>query len=310
MSLKHFKDTNEVLNEKGVPANGEKHEAPDSCPQAFFSGQGLCSGGPEPCPGSEYPGREQTRIKQGKRVGKIQLTNTINRINFRDGTVWINFKHPQYDQMISLDARPQPCLGEELECRWVGINGLHGKLPAYRFMSLVIPNGKKLVVVEPELLELNDVGIRLRLPENSHEVSLRKTERYYCRGIRVQASQNGAMFQGLLLDFNALSFRIELNAAASQNFDWIHPEQAVHLVISDAESVLFSGECEIIRKNGNHKTGTFVLAALKQEISRFERKEFRSQRQVLTPAPDIIFNHPFTGKRIELKVLDVQLQKQ
>jgi len=304
LSLKQIKATNEVLNEKDVPATGEKHEVPNNCPQALFSGQGLYSGQPEPCRESEYPGRDQTRIKQGKRVGKIQLTNTINCINFRDATVWINFKHPHYDQMISLDARPQPCLGEELECRWVGINGLHGKLPAYRFVSLVIPNGKKLVVVEPELLELNDEGIRLRLPENSHEVSLRKTERYYCRGIRVQASQNGAMFQGRLLDFNALSFRIELTAAASQNFDWIHPEQTVHLVITDDINALFSGECEIIRRNGNHKTGTFVLAALKQEISRFERKEFRSHRQVLTPAPDIIFNHPFTGKRIELKVSD------
>jgi len=304
LSLKQIKATNEVLNEKGAPATGEKLEAPDSCPQAVFSGEGLYSGQPEPCPRPEFPGRDLTRIKQGKKVGKIQLTNTINCINFHDATVWINFKHPHYDQTISLDARPQPCLGEELECRWVGINGLQGKLPAYRFLSLVIPNGKKLVVVEPELLELNDVGIRLRLPENSHEVSLRKVERHYCRGILVQASQNGAMFLGRLLDFNALSFRIELTAAASQNFEWIHPEQTVHLVITNGDNVLFSGECEIIRKSGTPNTGTFVLTALKQEISRFERKEFRSHRQVLTPAPDIVFKHPFTGKRIELKVLD------
>ena len=304
MNLKQIKAINKVLNENGVPTADKKQAEPDLCPKAVSSRQGLNLEQSPPYPGSKFPGTDPTRIKQGKRVAKIQLTNTINCINFRDATVWINFKHPHYDQIISLDARPQPCLGEELECRWVGINGIHGKLHAYRFVGLVIPNGKKLVVVEPELLELSDVGIRLRLPENSYEVSLRKAERYSCRGIRVQASQNSAVFQGRLLDFNALSFRIELTALAPQTFDWIHPEHAIHLVISDGENVLFSGQCKIIRKNSNNNTGTFVLSTLKQEISRFERKEFRSHRQVLTPAPDIIFKHPFTGKRVELKVLD------
>jgi len=35
------------------------------------------------------------------RVGKIELTNKINCTNFQDASVWINFKHPQYDQIIT-----------------------------------------------------------------------------------------------------------------------------------------------------------------------------------------------------------------
>jgi hypothetical protein len=177
-------------------------------------------------------------------------------------------------------------------------------VPAYRFESLVIPNGKKLLVVKPELVGLSDEGIRLRLPESGYEVTLRKAARYHCRDIRVQAIQNSVVFEGRLLDFNASSFRIELAAVAPQTFEWIHPEHPIHLVISDEGNVLFSGECEIIRHCADRMTGTFVLATLKQEISRFESKEFRSHRQVLTPSPDVIFQHPFTGRRVELKVLD------
>jgi len=299
-----MKTTNEVVNEISVPAAGSEQEESNIRPHAILSEESLGSRATVPSPAAIIPGSDQTRIQRGKRVGIKELTNKINCINFQDTTVWINFKHPQYDQIISLDARPQPCLGEELECRWMRINGVHRKLPAYRFQSLVIPDGKRLLVVEPELLSLSDEGIRLRLPENSHEVSLRKTARYPCRGIRVQATQNSAVFEGLLLDFNAISFRVELTAVDPQTFDWIHPEHAIHLVIAAGGDVLYSGVCEIIRQSGDYSIGIFVLAPLKQKISRFERKEFRSHRQVLTPSPDIIFKHPFTGRRIELKVLD------
>ena len=299
-----MKTTNEVLNEISVPAAGSEREEPNTRRHEVLSEEGPDSRQPALFLTSKILRGDQTRMKLGKRVGKKELTNKINCINFQDATVWINFKHPQYDQIIALDARPQPCLGEELECRWMRINGVHRKLPAYRFQSLVIPNGKKLLVVQPELLSLSDEGIRLRLPENSHEVSLRKAARYPCRGIRVQATQNSVVFEGLLLDFNAISFRVELTAVGPQIFDWIHPEHAIHLVIADGGDVLYSGVCEIIRQSGDHSIGIFVLAPLKQKISRFERKEFRSHRQVLTPSPSIIFKHPFTGRRVELKVLD------
>jgi hypothetical protein len=88
-------------------------------------------------------------------------------------------------------------------------------------------------MVEPELLSLSDDGIRLRLPENSHEVSLRKAARYPCCGIRVQAIQNSVVFEGFLLDFNAISFRVELTAESPQTFEWIHPEHTIHLLLSD-----------------------------------------------------------------------------
>lgn len=248
---------------------------------------------------------DQSQIKLGKKISKKELTNKINSINFSDATIRINFEHPQYDQIISLDARPQPCLGDELECLWVRTNCVNQNLSSFKFQNLMIPNGLKLVVAEPELIGLNDEGICLRLPENSREVSLRKFARFPSPGIQVQLIQNSVMFEGFLLDFSSSSFHIELTAVSPQTFDWIHPEHTVTLMISDGGGVLFSGECNIIRHSGNRMTRAFVLAPIEKQISRFENKAFRSNRQVLTPSPDIIFNHPFIRKRVELKVIDL-----
>ena len=44
---------------------------------------------------------------------------------------------------------------------------------------------------------------------------------------------------------------------------------------------------------------------VRQEIQRYRKAEFRSQRQTLNPSPNIIFRHPLTRKRVDLKVIDL-----
>jgi hypothetical protein len=48
-----------------------------------------------------------------------------------------------------------------------------------------------------------------------------------------------------------------------------------------------------------------VLEPLRHEIRRYRSAEFRSDRQTLNPSPNIIFRHPLTQKRVELKVADL-----
>jgi hypothetical protein len=44
---------------------------------------------------------------------------------------------------------------------------------------------------------------------------------------------------------------------------------------------------------------------LKNEVQRYRKAEYRSQRQTLSPSPKIIFRHPLTQKRLDLKVVDL-----
>ena len=89
-------------------------------------------------------------------------------------------------------------------------------------------------MVEPELIDISDNGISLNLPDNCYEVSSRATIRHSCQGINIQLIQNSSLFSGTLLDFNAVSFRIELKAAPQQTFQWINPESIVSIIISTA----------------------------------------------------------------------------
>ena len=37
---------------------------------------------------------------KGKKVGKAQIINRLNYINFQDGAILANFNHPKYDKII------------------------------------------------------------------------------------------------------------------------------------------------------------------------------------------------------------------
>ncbi len=252
---------------------------------------------------SKLPLHEQHET--GKKIGKTQLINKLNFINFQDGTVLINFSHLKYDKIISLKAAPQPCRGDLVDCLWLEASYTSHITQSYGFSNLLIPNGQKLLNVEAELVKIDEAGISLLLPDVCHEISSRRVRRNSCEGINVQLMQNSTVFCGSLMDFNGFSFRVNLDAVPPQTFDWINPEQPVNIVLSDPAYTYYSGECKIIRHTRGHHTRNYILQPLKEEIQRFKQKEFRSERYELTPSPNIVFQHPFTKLRIDLKVVDL-----
>ena len=241
----------------------------------------------------------------GKKVGKTQLINKLNFINFQDGTILINFSHLKYDKIITLNATPQPCMGDFVDCLWAEAAYTSHITQSYEFSDFLIANGQKLLKVEAELVKISEAGISLLLPDESFEISSRRVRRHSCEGIDVQLMQNSTVFYGSLMDFSGLSFRVKLDAVPPQTFDWVNPEQPVNIVLSDPACTYYSGECKIIRHTRGHNTRDYILQPLKKEIQRFKQKEFRSERYALTPSPNIVFQHPFTKMRLDLKVVDL-----
>ena len=243
--------------------------------------------------------------EHGELLTKVHLVNKLNFTNFQNGTVLINMTHTKYERTLILHAKPQPCNGDQLDCLWVEDPGISNKLKSYRFESFYVTDGKTLLMVEPELLDLNHHGISFKLPDACYEVGSRSMARHTAHGLSVQLIQNSSVFHGVLLDFNAVSLRIELRTADYQTFQWINPESIVSIILSDGPETIYSGECKIIRQTWGQKTRKYVLEPLRQEIQRFQHKEFRSDRQEVNPSPDIYFNHPFTKKMVSLKVVDI-----
>ncbi len=240
-----------------------------------------------------------------KQIGKTQLINKLNYINFQDGAVLVNLNHLKYNKAITLKARPQPCMGGLVDCRWLEDENIAHIIQNYRFNNILITTGQKLLKVEPEVIRIDAEGISFLLPESCREISSRRARRYSCEGISVQLIQNSTVFSGPLVDFNGISFRVKLRATPPQTFDWINHEHPVNVIISDAAVTIYSGECKIIRQTRGQKTRNYILEPLKQEIQRFKQKEFRSERYVLTPTPNMVSRHPLTAMRVDLKVVDL-----
>jgi hypothetical protein len=240
-----------------------------------------------------------------KEIHKPKLINRLNYLNFQDGSLLINFKHSKYSRTVTLEARPLPCKDDLLECLWVDPSEVLLKIRSAAFENVFVIDGYKLVVFEPAVLEISERGISFRLPETSREVCYRKVRRHLCEGVGAQLMQNSALFEGTLLDFNAVSFRVEVQTKPPQNFQWIDPDLPVNVVFSDATGTHYSGECRITKQNSGQKVRTFVLEPLSQQKPRFKPKNYRSARQQLVPSPNAVFIHPFTGKRVDLKVLDL-----
>ena len=245
------------------------------------------------------------RFTEKREIHKKHLINKLNFVNFQDGTVLVNFKHIKYGHTVSHRAKPQPCLGEELKCLWNETDKIGQRLSSYKFQEVVIPNGKKIILVKSNEISIDDTGIRLVLPDTCWEASPRKMRRHYCKDIKVQLIQNSASFYGVLIDFTTESLKVDITANPPQTFQWIDPESTVDLILSDENEILYSGECKILKQTGGHKTRNYVIEPERYQVQRFKPKEFRSIRQKLVPSPNIIFKHPFTEKMVNLKVVDL-----
>lgn len=239
-----------------------------------------------------------------KSIGKRYLVNKLNYINFQDRTILVNLKHKKYATTISLQATPLPCAGDRLECVWSEIPD-PGILRSHVFHNLLITDGKKCLLVNPELISITEQGISLLLPETCSELSARKMKRQPSTGIQVLITQNSAILKGSLLDSSSMSFRAQVTTASPQVFQWINFAAPVSLHLYADHELLYSGECMIIRQFLEQTSGVLVLRAVNDRLQRYKPKQFRSTRYALVPSPNMVFVHPLTGKKVQLKTIDL-----
>ena len=243
--------------------------------------------------------------KDHRRVKLQRLINKLNYINFQDRTILITFKHIRYDHTLRIEAKPDPCHGENLECRWENTEDLSMLTNHYRFDSLLVPDGRQLLQVNADMHQLDGEGIRVKLPAVCYEICTRKVNRHRCRDIQAQIIQNSTIFKGKLIDFNAVSFRVQVTSKPPQTFQWLNTESPVTVLFSNQNDTIFTGECRILHQTRWQKTREYVLEPIRKEIQRFKHKEFRSARHTVSPSPDIVFRHPFTAKVVTLKAIDL-----
>ncbi len=247
---------------------------------------------------------QSSTIQHTREVPRKRLVNMLNYLNFQDGLIQVNLKHPRYDQTVTLSAHPEPCLGKQLECRWDASAELPAQIDSYSLTNFTISDSRQLLV-KPQLLQLNDQGVSFILPHACQEIRVRRTKRHDCEQVKVQFLQNGAVFPGRLINFSLDSFQVELTTRPPQTFLWINGAETVTLSFTVGQETLYSGICRILKQTPNQTKRILVLTPISDQIRRFKPKIFRSTRNQLTPSPNIRFVHPLSGKLIELKITNI-----
>lgn len=248
---------------------------------------------------------KETLPETGRIIAKSHLVNRLNYLNFQDQTILVGLRHVAYENAVTLRAKPKPCGGERLGLTWAEVPSLRQLLSNYRFEYLLIPDGKKYLLVNPEVISLGEEGLSCVLPATCREFQLRKIKRHRSSGVLAQLSQHGALFQGEVLDFTPVSLKAQVLSDPPDTFHLINPETPLHLSLSAGDLLLYSGPCEILWQSSLRSTRTIVLGEFGQNIRRFREKRHRNKRQQLVPSPSAVFEHPLIGRKINLKVVDL-----
>ncbi len=243
---------------------------------------------------------------KSQQISQRQLINKLNYLNFREKPLYVNFRHKQYHRSLSIKANPQPCQDNRLTCLWQqDAGGIVDQPDRFSLQNILIPDGNRFLVAEPNVLEISSQAIHLLLPEICNAEDARSARRHSCRGISVYVNQNGALFYGSMSDFSAFSFRVKVQTTPPQTFDWMDSDLSANVILFDGNQTLYSGECRIVKQTHGHSSQEWILKPANREIRRFRPKAFRSTRQQMAPLPRINFSHPFSKKRVHLEVLDL-----
>jgi hypothetical protein len=251
------------------------------------------------------PPAETQHVEEFKPVCRKKLINILNKINFQDNFITVNFKHPKYQSVLSFRAKPQTCIDENLYCLWDELDVVDDRISSYEFLNFQVSNGLNQLLVDAEPLYIGRDKFQCRLPEKCLEVSGRKVKRHQCNDVYVQICQNSVVFYGLLTGFSCISQTIDISMVPSALLRRINVHSSIDIILKNDQHVIYSGSCTIIRLSNDHRVKTMVVKPVVDRIQRFRPKEYRSERQQLLPSPDIIFTHPLTGRMVNLKIVDI-----
>jgi hypothetical protein len=236
-------------------------------------------------------------------LSKDRIVNAINYLHFQGKAVYAIFKHVQYNTTVTVEAFPFPCHEDYLRLSWKAQGMLKDRSSSYALQGVLVAVGKSIFLLKPDLVDIDEKNISFDISKVvGTDVTVRKAERYPSQGIEVEMVQNGLSFKGRLNDFSAFSFSAAMSLGNFLSFKYITPEITITVFIKKAEELLYSGECRVIRHNEGVKERTFVLEPATHYLHRFKPKTHRSPRHRLHPSPNIIFEHPFSGKTVSLKI--------
>jgi len=249
-------------------------------------------------------GRDTLETRTARPVTRKRLINSLNKLHFTDGGITLNFKRRSDCSRVSITAKPQPCLDSTLVCTWQDEAGPAADLTLCDFESFFISDGLHNIIVEADLLDSSPEGIRFVLPGVGYDISNREVKRHRCQGVGALITAGHESIMGELVNFSARSFSVQISPEGERCL-MPEPGNNVDVFLSRDGHGIFFGECKVVRRKRARNGDSIVLQPLRAVAPRHQPRKYRSLRPDITPMPDIVFPHPFTGKMVALKAADI-----
>ena len=244
-------------------------------------------------------------FEAAKTIDLTQLINTINYNHFTDSPLFILLKHPIYQNSLLVKVHPEPCLDNQLTCRW-DKSYYEYKLKSHLPLCLLIVSNPHMIIVPFNLLCSDNKSFTIELPEKSHALNQRQSQRYPCRDVRAELIQSDFVVSGELMDFSPTAFRIKADLEAREHNCWFNPDAPASIRFFCNEKLIYSELCRCIRQqNCNNISKEIVFTSDSNHNSRFTAKKIRNPRRQLSPPLTAVFMHPFFKKRTQRDIFDI-----
>lgn len=243
-------------------------------------------------------------------AGKIKREQFVNRLNvlhFRNDPILVAVEHREFGYGLFLKAMPLLCMGDKLEAAWTKDAQFPRNIHRFKLVKIVIPGVASALEFLPLHPLLDDDLIESEIPEQIDVVSGRKIARHPCitENIRATLIQNSIGFTGKLIDFSPDGIRVQVTTSNPQNFYWLNLNMPVTLTLNREGEVVYSGQMNILRAEGNQVEKDVVLQPATNHAARYRPKECRTKRLTMHPSPSVAFRHPLTGQNYTLRVKDI-----
>ncbi|MCK5825798.1 MAG: hypothetical protein KAG93_02090 [Desulfuromusa sp.] len=212
-------------------------------------------------------------------------------------------QHKNHNYCIYLKANPDPVADESITATWIKEESSPASLYSFNLVKIILNTNRGSYEFKPEIYRISDRTISFTVPETAVESGFRKQIRFTCveKEIPVTLTQNAIVFSGKLLDYSVKGILVDLHAGEDLSFTWLNKNAPAMLTVQCDNDPVYTGQVTLSPRGH----GQYLLIPDMKATPRYTPRKYRTRRQQLVPSPDLLFDHPITGKKVRLKITDL-----
>jgi hypothetical protein len=246
---------------------------------------------------------QENNIIQLKSIRQKQIFNRLNGLHYQGAPLLACLQHKTHQRCIYLKADPSPAASAEASATWIKNDDFPANLARFQLLKIILPSNRSSYEFKPETYHLGVQTLDFTVPDLAVEAYDRKHPRFICEAVNIPVTltQNAVIFTGHLLVFSTHGLLVELEHGRNHSFAWLNTEISAMLTIMSGEDPVYTGQVRLEARG----SGQYLLTPNLEATPRYMPKQYRARRQQFVPSPDLLFEHPITGKRLVLKIYEL-----